>query len=127
MWKRSMAEITGHPQTKGRATGENKLRPKPPRHSSTLLEGSRNIGIGIAFNHKGDLLASGGWEGVLRLWGPRTGTQLFSMPSWGSPVFGPVDRLLASDFRVGKLALLEVAAGGEYRTLIRAAAAGQGS
>ena len=29
-----MAEIQGHPQTKGRATGENKLRPKPPRHSS---------------------------------------------------------------------------------------------
>ena len=29
--------MVGHPQTKGRATGENKLRPKPPRHSSTLL------------------------------------------------------------------------------------------
>ncbi len=35
-WRRSMAEIEGHPQTKGRATGENKLRPKPPRHSLTL-------------------------------------------------------------------------------------------
>ena len=48
-----------------------------------VLEGSRNVGIGIAFNHAGDMLASGGWEGVLRLWDPRTGTQLFSMPSWG--------------------------------------------
>src|SRR3954468_15805516 len=35
-WKRSMVEMVGHPQTKGRATGENKPRPKPPRHTSTL-------------------------------------------------------------------------------------------
>src|SRR3954449_8359308 len=36
VWKRSMVEMVGHPQTKGRATGENKPRPKPPRHTSTL-------------------------------------------------------------------------------------------
>src|SRR4051812_21158491 len=36
-WKRSTVEMVGHPRTKGRATGENKPRPKPPRHSSTLL------------------------------------------------------------------------------------------
>src|SRR3954470_21582932 len=36
VWKRSMVEMVGHPRTKGRATGENKPRPKPPRHSSTL-------------------------------------------------------------------------------------------
>jgi ferredoxin len=35
-WKRSTAEMVGHPQTKERDTGENKLRPKPPRHTSTL-------------------------------------------------------------------------------------------
>ena len=28
--------MVGHPRTKGRATGENKPRPKPPRHTSTL-------------------------------------------------------------------------------------------
>jgi hypothetical protein len=37
-----MAEISGHPQTKGRATRENKLLPKPPRHSSTLLLSSQS-------------------------------------------------------------------------------------
>src|SRR3954451_9785687 len=36
VWKRSMVEMVGHPRTKGRATGENKPRPKPPRHTSTL-------------------------------------------------------------------------------------------
>src|SRR4051812_42234741 len=35
-WKRGTVEMVGHPQTKGRATGENKPRPKPPRHTSTL-------------------------------------------------------------------------------------------
>ena len=33
-WKRSMVEMVGHPRTKGRATGENKPRPKPPRSGS---------------------------------------------------------------------------------------------
>ncbi len=49
-----------------------------------VLEGCRGRGISITFNHAGDLLASGGWEGVVRLWDPRTSTQLFSMPSWGA-------------------------------------------
>ena len=31
VWKRRMVDMVGHPQTKGRATGENKPRPKPPR------------------------------------------------------------------------------------------------
>ena len=74
----------------------------------------------FAFNHAGDLLASGGWEGVLRLWDPRTGKQLFSTPSWGElPRFSPDDRLLAqrcpqtASWGHGKLP-----AGGEYRTLV---------
>ena len=49
------------------------------------------------------------------------------MLAWSSPVFGLDDRLLASDIRDGKVGLWEVAAGGEYRTLVRAAAAGHGS
>jgi len=37
-WKRGMAEILGHSQTKERDNGEPKLRPKPARQSSTLHE-----------------------------------------------------------------------------------------
>ena len=92
-----------------------------------VLEGLRNGGITIAFNHAGDLLASTGWEGILRLWDPRTGKQLFStMSGTGIPRFSPDDRLLSGDVRDGKLGLWEVAAGREYRTLVRAAAAGKG-
>jgi eukaryotic-like serine/threonine-protein kinase len=90
-----------------------------------VLEGSRSVGIAIAFNRSGDLLVSSGWEGVLRLWHSRTGTQLFTMPSGGYGFFDSYDRLLAYDLRDGKLVSWEVAARGEYRTLARGAAAGQ--
>jgi len=91
-----------------------------------VLEGCRGTGITISFNHAGDLLASGGWDGVLRLWDPRMGQQLFNTPASTSAGFSLDDRLLAHDIRDGKLGLWEIAAGGEYRTLVRAAAAGRG-
>ena len=62
----------------------------------------------------------------LRLWDPRTGTQLFSMPSGGYAASVLMTACWRSDIRDSKLGLWEVAAGGEYRTLVRAAAAGQG-
>src|SRR4051794_29197240 len=45
VWKRGTVEMVGHPRTKGRATGENKPRPKPPRHTSTLPVCVRHEGI----------------------------------------------------------------------------------
>ena len=36
-----------------------------------VLSGLPNGGVRVVFNHRGDLLASTGWEGVLRLWDPR--------------------------------------------------------
>ena len=36
VWRRGMVEMVGHPRRKGGLTGENKLRPKLPRHTSTL-------------------------------------------------------------------------------------------
>ncbi|HMC65742.1 MAG TPA: hypothetical protein VKI65_12450, partial [Gemmataceae bacterium] len=100
----------------------------PTGKQTLVLEGIRNGGVNIAFNHAGDLLASTGWEGMLRLWDPKTGKQLFSTMSWSIfPRFSPDDRLLAADIRDGKVVLWEVAACREYRTLVRAAAAGKGS
>jgi len=101
----------------------------PAGKQTLVLEGIRNGGIEIAFNHSGDLLASTGWDGILRLWDPLTGHQLFSA-TWpglgGPPRFSLDDRLLAGSVPDGKLGLWEIAAGGEYRTLVRAAAAGTG-
>jgi serine/threonine protein kinase/WD40 repeat protein len=86
-----------------------------------ILEGINNGGIRIAFNHAGNLLASTGWEGQLRLWDTRTGKQLFvAQNSLGIiPRFSHDDRMLAGYGRDGTLGLWEVAAsGGEYRTLL---------
>jgi serine/threonine protein kinase/WD40 repeat protein len=91
-----------------------------------ILDGLANGGIHIAFNHAGNLLVSTGWEGLLRLWDPHTGKQLFSTHSGMIPRFSRNDRLLAGDVRDGKIALWEVAAGGgEYRTLMRHIAGGK--
>jgi WD40 repeat protein len=49
-------------------------------HKETAkLEGFKEGGIIFAFNRAGDLLASSGWDGTLRLWDPRTGQQLFQV------------------------------------------------
>jgi eukaryotic-like serine/threonine-protein kinase len=92
-----------------------------------VLEGCQGKGITIAFNHNGDLLVGGGWEGVLRLWDPRRGRQLFSTLALTNVFFSLDDHLLAYDIREGKLGSWEVAAGGEYRALARAAAAAKDS
>ena len=91
-----------------------------------VLEGLRGLGIRVAFNHAGNLLASTGWEGLLRLWDPRTGKQLFSTPSGTQARFSLDDHLLAADVREGKIGLWEVVASSEYRTLVRAAAGAKG-
>jgi WD40 repeat protein len=83
-----------------------------------VLEGHTHLGIRLEFNHGGDLLASNDWHGVLRLWDPSTGRQLFETPAWWTtPRFSPDDRLLAADIQGSKVRLLRVAAGREFRTL----------
>src|SRR5579883_2268991 len=86
------------------------------------LEGHKDGGIQFAFNHAGDRLASNGWEGVWRIWDPRTGQLLFSTRAatghvW-VPHFSRDDRFLASGWQEGRLWLWEVAANQEYRALV---------
>ncbi|TMQ34538.1 MAG: tetratricopeptide repeat protein [Planctomycetota bacterium] len=64
------------------------------------------------FNHGGDLLASAGWDGTVRLWETWTGRQLVSGPGAGPVQFSRDDRLLG--FSGG---VFEVAAGRECRGL----------
>jgi serine/threonine protein kinase/WD40 repeat protein/tetratricopeptide (TPR) repeat protein len=63
-----------------------------PRSKPLVLEGLNNHGLIVGFNHRGDLLASNGWEGVLRLWDPRTGRRLLTQLGGGSPRFSRDDR-----------------------------------
>jgi WD40 repeat protein/tetratricopeptide (TPR) repeat protein len=92
------------------------------RRPTAVLEGSRNAVVHLIFNRAGDLLASSGWDGMLRFWHPRTGKQVFSTP--GDILaysFSPDDRQIAAriDGASGsEFGLWEVAAFREYRTLV---------
>ncbi len=88
----------------------------------------KNAGLRVAFNHGGDLLASIGWEQMLRLWDVRTGEELFHTPAsfaGASLRFRGDDRVLAAGVEDTKLRLWEVVTGVECRRLIRNPAGGQ--
>jgi serine/threonine protein kinase/WD40 repeat protein len=90
------------------------------RNQARLLQGHQAEPTHVAFNHRGDLLASAGWDGPLRLWDPASGRALLALPTggWGLQ-FSPDDRLLVGGaFGDGHLAVYEVAAGREYRSLV---------
>jgi serine/threonine protein kinase/WD40 repeat protein len=125
--------VAWHPDGKTLATlgGDRIIRlyDVATRKQTAQLEGCKGGGITFTFNRAGDLLASNGWEGTLRLWDPRTGQQLFQVRAshvTAAPRFSPDDRLLAGDVKDGKLRLWEVAASRTYRTLVRDPALGKG-
>jgi serine/threonine protein kinase/WD40 repeat protein len=91
------------------------------------LEGHKDYSIRLAFNHAGDLLASLCWDGILRLWDPRTGLQLFNTQTTVQALrFSPDDGLLAADIDGNNLRFLEVAPIRAYRTLVRDPVLGRG-
>jgi WD40 repeat protein len=82
----------------------------------------RNASAPFAFNHAGSLLASTGWDGVLRLWDTRTGNELFTTRTVAPCLrFSTDDERLAAgiDAGNGKLRLWQVASPLAYRTLAR--------
>jgi WD40 repeat protein len=91
------------------------------------LEGHRNGGIEFAFNHAGDLLASSCWDGLLRLWDPRTGQLLFTTQTSARGLrFSQDDRVLAAGGGGAKPMMWEIAPARVYRTLARDPALGRG-
>jgi WD40 repeat protein/tetratricopeptide (TPR) repeat protein len=61
----------------------------------TILEGPQSSVTQLAFSHAGDLLASNGYDGILRLWDVRTGRQLVAVRAGVIPQFSRDDRRLA--------------------------------
>lgn len=84
------------------------------------LEGHINHGLLAAFHPSGALLASGGWEGRLRLWDPILGRLLLSLPGASPVCFSPDGRIVVDlDHR---LTTYRVNAALEYRALAFASA-----
>jgi serine/threonine protein kinase/WD40 repeat protein len=97
----------------------------PTRREVGRLEGFKNGGNTVTFNHAGTLVASQGWEGKLRLWNVRTGEMVFqTVSSWSfRPRISADDRLLV-DQRDDRIRLWEVAGDREFRTLALAGSRG---
>jgi serine/threonine protein kinase/WD40 repeat protein len=82
-----------------------------------VLRGHESLPNAVVFNRAGDLLASTGWDGTLRLWDPPSGRQLLCQEGGGNrPQFNADDQLLSGIKCGPRFALWEVAAAATYRT-----------
>src|SRR5262249_16255993 len=72
----------------------------------------------VAFSAEGSILASGSWDGTVKLWDPATGRcrRTLAASDWvGSAAFQPGGRLLAAATRSGAVILWDWKAGAEVR------------
>jgi serine/threonine protein kinase/WD40 repeat protein len=84
----------------------------------TALEGHTSPAWGVMFNQGGDLLASYGWDGMTRLWDPKAGRLLVSLPGQSLPMnFAPDDRALGFTVSHKEAGIWEVDAARECRRL----------
>jgi serine/threonine protein kinase/WD40 repeat protein len=81
-----------------------------------ILSGHTGKATQVAFSHRGDILATTGWDKTIRLWDPLTGQQLVSTPGTFGVRFSPDDRWLGFSIEGASLRLCEVAASRAART-----------
>ena len=77
----------------------------------SVLRGHDITPNALAFSHRGDLCASTGWDGTLRLWETMTGRLLLSVPGGDGnlkPRFSPDDRFLGCTTTDSEVELWEV-------------------
>jgi WD40 repeat protein len=84
-----------------------------------VLRGHKDPVTTVVFNSAGDLLASVGWDWILRLWDPMTGKLLLSKEGGARPPqFSRDDRLLGATYSGSQWEIWEVTSGGaQCRTL----------
>jgi serine/threonine protein kinase/WD40 repeat protein/Tfp pilus assembly protein PilF len=91
------------------------------------LEGHRNSGIMMRFNHAGDRLLSTDWNNIWRLWDVGTGQQLLALPAVGAYLkFSPDDHLLAASSSLSRLRMFRVCLGQEFRSVVRQGGSARG-
>jgi serine/threonine protein kinase/WD40 repeat protein/tetratricopeptide (TPR) repeat protein len=119
----SAGRMAWHPAGQVLAVVEGKdilLWDVPAGKQTRRLHGETSGGTMFAFSRAGDLLASIGWSGILRIWDTQSGQLLFHHPAaFTLPRFGPDDRTLAAEVGNGMLRLWEVSRSPAYRTLVR--------
>ena len=86
----------------------------PPRKTSTGI-------FGLGFSHDGRTIATGNFNGTVKLWDVPSGRLLRTLDGHTDlvykGVFSPDEKILASCSRDGKIKIWEVATGAELRTL----------
>ena len=86
------------------------------------LEGHKGTVTAALFSHQGDLLASMGWDGMIRLWDPKLALPLVSLPgALPQNGFDTSDRRLAFGVSSRENGICEVTAARECRRLGRTA------
>lgn len=83
------------------------------RECTAVLQGGLGDGLVVAFHPSGELLASRGWDSVLRVWDTRTGQQVMTRQSfWGPELFFSADgRRLAPEIARTTARVIEFAQG----------------
>jgi serine/threonine protein kinase/WD40 repeat protein len=90
------------------------------------LEGHKNGGVLVHFNHAGDRLLSTDWSSIWRLWDVRTGQQLLTQPARGTFLgFSPDDRFLGASLAPPRVQLFRFRSGQELRTLVHSNPSGR--
>jgi WD40 repeat protein len=83
------------------------------------LDGHKNSGVVMRFNHAGDRLLSTDWSASWHLWDTRTGQLLLTLPAGGPALcFGADDRFVGTTVGQGKVQTYRFQRGEELRTVL---------
>lgn len=82
------------------------------------LVGHQSRPISLSFSHNGEILATTGWDGTVRLWNVQNATEFFRCPTFSYGAwFDPMDTSFMMLTAEEKLGIFDLALGHECRTM----------